>query len=423
MAATLIKNKAEGSVVKLNEYGSPVEFVLKKHNYESDLNGNGRSLLVRKIAQEYIYDSSHGSYRARYDTCAKCNYLNTTYKQSLDPDIQAAISTTQFYIVDSAVKFNSSISAIEVTTTTTRKSVFELSATELGGKNLGHAYGDVGSVLPSYTSLWDATNESGEHIHQLTRTPSFTNDQSGLNQGEFYIQEGNNAPTFVIRVSERYIRPCFTLPDTALVLDDGTIVINSSPVISGSDSNLGIFSASGPSISYTVTDEDDDPVTVTIKVDGVVIKTHAVTLGQSNAFQFSSEDWRKVLNGEHTLKIVADDSYIPSERTYTFTKSMTSMSFTLAEPLPADDVITKAIESIIGELPTGAAVKIEVCNNGYDDSPTWQDVTQRVLAGEKFQLTNATKTAENWGYNVRVTVSRGSATGDIYINSMGGFFE
>ena len=99
------------------------------------------------------------------------------------------------------------------------------------------------------------------------------------------------------------------------------------------------------------------------------------------------------------------------------------MSFTLAEPLPADDVITKAIESIIGELPTGATVKIEVCNNGYDDSPTWQDVTQRVLAGEKFQLTNATKTAENWGYNVRVTVSRGSATGDIYINSMGGFFE
>lgn len=164
-------------------------------------------------------------------------------------------------------------------------------------------------------------------------------------------------------------------------------------------------------------------MTVTIKLDGVVKKTHVVTLREANTWQLLESDWRKVLNGTHTITIMADDGYVPSVRTYTFKKSLTSMSFTLAEPMPADDRISKALESIIGEIPTGATINVEVCNNGYDASPTWEDVTQNVLASNKFQLTNTTKTADKWGYNVRVTVTRASAIGDCYITSMGGFFE
>lgn len=35
---------AEGSIVKLNEGGSPVEFYVAKHNYENSLNGMGSTL-------------------------------------------------------------------------------------------------------------------------------------------------------------------------------------------------------------------------------------------------------------------------------------------------------------------------------------------------------------------------------------------
>ena len=38
----------EGDIIKLNEGGSPVEFYVSKHDYESGLNGSGRTLVVRK---------------------------------------------------------------------------------------------------------------------------------------------------------------------------------------------------------------------------------------------------------------------------------------------------------------------------------------------------------------------------------------
>ena len=39
---------AEGDIVRLNESGVPVDFYVAKHDYESGLNGAGRTLLVRK---------------------------------------------------------------------------------------------------------------------------------------------------------------------------------------------------------------------------------------------------------------------------------------------------------------------------------------------------------------------------------------
>ena len=66
---------------------------------------------------------------------------------------------------------------------------------------------------------------------------------------------------------------------------------------------------------------------------------------------------------------------------------------------------------------------VEVCNNGYDSSPTWEDVTDEVLNREKIFLQNTSKTASKWGYNVRVTISRNSATGECWAFSMAGYFE
>lgn len=34
---------AEGAIIKINEGGKPAEFYVAKHNYESSLNGNGRT--------------------------------------------------------------------------------------------------------------------------------------------------------------------------------------------------------------------------------------------------------------------------------------------------------------------------------------------------------------------------------------------
>ena len=82
-----------------------------------------------------------------------------------------------------------------------------------------------------------------------------------------------------------------------------------------------------------------------------------------------------------------------------------------------------AVEDAHDVEAAGAEFTVEVCNNGNDDSPTWEDVTQAVNSGSKFFLSNETKTAESWGFNFRIKVKRNGASGDCFISSVGGNFE
>ena len=203
-----------------------------------------------------------------------------------------------------------------------------------------------------------------------------------------------------------------------------TVVNNHAPVISGTDSNLGTKTAAFTQ-SYSVTDKDSgQTLTVTEYIDGTQKRSYTATSGQTYSFNITAAEWVKLLNGSHTLKIVAADNYGGSAtRTYTFTKNETEIELTLATPLTADDMVTKGIMSVVRQIPAGAKFTVEVCNNGNDASPTWEDVTQNVVSGSKFFLSNTTKTASAWGYNFRIKVKRGTATGDCFITSAGGNFE
>ena len=203
-----------------------------------------------------------------------------------------------------------------------------------------------------------------------------------------------------------------------------TVVNNHAPVISGTDSNLGTKTAAFAQ-SYSATDEDSgQTLTVTEYIDGTQKRSYTATSGRTYSFNITAAEWVKLLNGSHTLKIVAADNYGGSAtRTYTFTKNETEIELTLATPLTADDMVTKGIMSVVRQIPAGAKFTVEVCNNGNDASPTWEDVTQNVVSGSKFFLSNTTKTASAWGYNFRIKVKRGTATGDCFITSAGGNFE
>ena len=203
-----------------------------------------------------------------------------------------------------------------------------------------------------------------------------------------------------------------------------TVVNNTPPTISGSDSDLGAKTGAF-SQAYTVTDVDSgQTITVVEKIDGVQKRSYTATSGQEYTFNVTADEWVKLSNGSHTLTITATDNYGgAATRTYTFSKNETEIEITLATPLPADAMITKAIMSVTRQIPAGAEFAVEVCNNGNDDSPTWEDVTQAVNSGSKFFLSNEEKTAENWGFNFRIKVKRNSASGDCFISSVGGNFE
>ena len=98
-----------------------------------------------------------------------------------------------------------------------------------------------------------------------------------------------------------------------------TVINNVAPVISGSNQNLGVFTYNPPTISYIVTDENNDTVTVTTKLDSSTLETKTVILGQTYTVPIN---WWDINTGSHTVTITANDGQGGiASRTYTFTKN------------------------------------------------------------------------------------------------------
>lgn len=187
-----LSDYAEGDIVKLNENGTPVEFYVAKHDYESSLNGTGRTLLVRKECHSPGAWSSSGSFD--YSSSDIDSALNGIYKGMFDAEVQNAIETTKFYYRGATGQ----IPKLELS-----RSVFILSTDELG-VSVPVSMGSIGSTLPIATTLKKATC-GGSGVTQWTRSIRYDSTQRiyGVSSTGNYTQ---NQPT-----SEGYARPCITL--------------------------------------------------------------------------------------------------------------------------------------------------------------------------------------------------------------------
>lgn len=201
-----------------------------------------------------------------------------------------------------------------------------------------------------------------------------------------------------------------------------TVINNTAPVISGSDANLGV-KTEGFTGTYTVTDANNNAVTVTEAIDGVQIRSLVATLGQAITYGVNEHTWLVLPNGSHTLTISATDGIDTTVRTYTFTKLVDSLKIQSSTPWETSTQPTRIMLVVTRNIPSAASFKVEVCNNGYDSSPTWEDCTDAVRSGLVHVFTNTSKTASKWGVCIRVTVERNGATGACYISAIGGNFE
>ena len=147
-----------------------------------------------------------------------------------------------------------------------------------------------------------------------------------------------------------------------------TVINNVAPVISGSNQNLGVFTYNPPVISYVVTDENNDTVTVTIKLDSSTLDTRTVTLGQTYTV---SLDWWDVNTGSHTVTITANDGQGGiATRTYTFTKnSVGQISFNRLHKKTKSSYQTTYIETDSDSIIT---------NNGQTLSERLSDIASKL---------------------------------------------
>lgn len=184
---TPLSNYAEGDIVTIPENGIHAEFYVAKHDYASELNGSGRTLLVRKSAYPSIvwnYDYSNV-----YSSSNINSWLTTTYKSKLSEYVIGLIGSTQFYCAA-----NNGTTSL----TTLSKPVFTLSVAEFGKTHSGAA--SEGSALPIASMLIG--------IDQWTRSPDITYSLNAIR----LLSGGNPSTTAVVNGSN--VRPCFTLPAT-----------------------------------------------------------------------------------------------------------------------------------------------------------------------------------------------------------------
>lgn len=182
-----------GEILMLNESGSLVPFYIATHDYESGLNGAGRTLLVRKDCYDKsVFNNSTNAYA----NSSLDSWLCNTYLKMLNTDIQSAISTTKFYYTPGDGNIH---------VTTLQRAVFQLSVTELG--KMADYANTEGTALPIANTLQIAYGD-GIKRSQWTRTP-FTNNIFNA----FFVNDRGGADH--IRCNNAYWRrPAFTLPGT-----------------------------------------------------------------------------------------------------------------------------------------------------------------------------------------------------------------
>lgn len=208
ITVTPISDLAEGTIVTLNENGSPVEFYIAKHNYELELNVEPRTLLVRKNC----YDARqwHTSKVDAYASSTIDTWLNNEYKTFLDSNIQEAIGSTYFYYTPGEGSY---------TVKTLSRSIFILSLTEIG---LTASYANIeGAALPISNLLKRAYLNDTATI-QWTRSPYTNNNKTVYGVNTMGLAR-NYSPTGNCKS-----RPCFTLPSSIGYTEnsDGTYFIN-----------------------------------------------------------------------------------------------------------------------------------------------------------------------------------------------------
>lgn len=281
----------------------------------------------------------------------------------------------------------------------------------LGGASLTvtwSAASDVDNNLTGYELERQVNGGEWAQVYKGANT-SYTDD----------ITRGWASVNYRVRAYDAYNATSAYVTGTAQPVNNNRAPVFTCDNASGAD--LGKKNA-GFSITYSVGDEDGDPVTVTEAIDGVTLRTFSATLGGSNSFAVTGDTFFKLLNGAHTLTASASDGQATTTHKLTFTKSVTAATITLAEPMEADAKITICVLSVAGDIPADAQYSVKVTNNAKDTAPVWEDCTAEVKNGGNHVFTNETA-ANGFAFNFKVEVERGASGIGGYISSVQGGFQ
>ena len=433
-----IKNLAIGDgFVYLMEGSTKVKFYALSHNYESRLNGKGRTLFCRESPAGSGTHTTSAKEDYRVDSNNEDAWYKNTYVNKFSGEVRKLIGMTKYigqYVYMTYTQSGNPTGNAKIDSETYESSFFPLSTAEValrafadGSALSSAAISRIASIQTRYGSgIW---TRSPSRVLTGTNSTGFTkyyyaNSQyiSGASGSSLSTAEGTPGSSY------GYL-PCFTLPETLYIDKDGFATENRSPEVTSDagESGVALGEKNEPfTLAYTVTDGDGDPMTITEKVNGVALAVREnVATGTELTVQCLSEKalFQQILNGENTLVLEVGDGKTTTDWTATFTKNVTRAVLSLAQPLTADDTITVAAMTLEGSFPADMSLSVEMTNNARDDAPVWETVTD-IQRGESRAFVHHAFTnnaaARGFAFNYKVTIARGTSGVGGTITMIGG---
>ena len=257
MASAKLGTKASGSIIKLNESGIPVEYLIVQQgkpasgNYDDSCNGTW-------VRRKDIYSNRqwHTSNVNDYANSAIDSWLNNEssgFLSLLDADIRAAVKTVKIpYRPGSGTSYTVSSGANGLSC-----KAFLLSMKEV---DLAPSYSPTeGAALEYFSGGGNSkrvANLNGAPARWWSRSP----DCSRISDSYAYGVEADGSADYWYCSYSSGCCPALILDSELLVSDDGTVLTNEPPTAPGSIAVTGVVGGGSATITLTAATDPDGTV-------------------------------------------------------------------------------------------------------------------------------------------------------------------
>lgn len=268
-----------------------------------------------------------------------------------------------------------------------------------GHKSTSISLEETGTVTASFQlSSLNSTISAGDTKLNTEKLPT----------GTYYIditavdEHGAESTPHVITVTYTANRkPLLTVEDTPKII----VVTDGEYTFRGTVSDLDAYDSDKLTLGYR--ENGGEIINIPFNEDGT----------WEYVYKFDDSDVEV-----KTLVFIANDQKEVTSITKEFEIVDEKILFTFKEPVETDLLATKAQILVGSSLSDDAELKVWICNNGFDESPTWEEATESIATGNPHVFSNKEHTNEKVGINIKVEIMKNNAP-TIYIDRIGILFE
>ena len=418
MATVQLGDKNIGDIVKIEWNGASYEYIIVHKGKPSSLYDDSFNDGVILLMKSALWDAAWSYDYSNYNNSNIHIWLHNEMLSGYNKFIRDRTKTVK-------IPYRSSASPSIVSSGSEGLDVklFLLSLPELGFDGIAHMLYD-GSLF----DYFEGANSNGADELRVAKDSTNTpvawwtrSQQQALTNSAYQVNTTGDAINMSIWGTACSLRVAMVLPSYLFVADN--ILINNYIIIDGVDGDLGVKTAPFAKEYVVSRPESEAAVTVTETINGTILRQYTATSGAQQSFTVDEDTFRPLANGTYTLTITASDQYEAVTRTWTFTRDETQINISLKTPILSNEKPERIKLVVKRRIPQGVTFQTHVCNNAYDDEPTWEDATESVLKGSIHNFSNGAKTATEWGVNVQIDIDRNEAEGDCYVTAITGNYD